>query len=145
MPSSSSSASARARDVLVQTADLGGQHHVIENAAPIQEQVPLEDDAGIGDRLGDGQPINEHAPRTRDFEASDELQQRTLAAATGAHDAERLALAQLHGDRQQCLDFIGALTVAVRHPKQLNAVRRCRGRPLRIAATRGGLHHDSLG
>jgi hypothetical protein len=70
------------------------REHVVEHAAPREEQGRLEDDADVPPRPDDARPAQVRlAPRGRQ-DAGEDLQQRGLAAARRADDGDKLALSE---------------------------------------------------
>ena len=55
-------------------------------------------------------------PLRRPVEAADQVEQRTLAGARGAHQREELAVGHLHAELGQHLDVLGAAVKYLFHP-----------------------------
>jgi hypothetical protein len=62
---------------------------------PWKERVRLEHHAAISPRPCDAPAVQQHTARRRRDQAGDHPQQRRLAAATGAYNADELAIADL--------------------------------------------------
>ena len=86
--------------VALRPRDEGGDEDVLQHRALRQQEVVLEDEAdravaeggelGLRQRVGI-EPVERDPARGRRLERAEDVEQRALAAARGAHDAQRLA------------------------------------------------------
>src|SRR5262249_26256789 len=70
----------------------GGQHHVLEDAAPGQQDRALEHHADVAPRAADRLAVENDMAGLVIEQAGENAQQRALAAAAGADDGDEAAL-----------------------------------------------------
>ena len=71
--------------------DLGAEHGVLQDGAPLEQVVLLQHVADLAGRPGDRRAVDQHGAVGRLEDAGDQRQQRALAAAALADDGDELA------------------------------------------------------
>jgi hypothetical protein len=94
-----------------QALHLGRDQHVVEDVAPVEQQVALEDDADPVHAVADRLAADHDAALARPVEPAQDAQERALAAAAGADDGRRAAA--LDGDVERPQRMHGAPAGAI--------------------------------
>ena len=99
-----------------QPANVGMQHDVGERGAEFEQQVVLERDADVGDRLRDGRAADDDVAAAALQQARDHQHQRALAASRRADDRHELAGLDFDADLLQREErLVGVLAERLRH------------------------------
>lgn len=81
--------------------ELDGQQDVVDDRAPIQQNVALENNGHVIRRGGDGGPVYLYAAIARVRDPGDALEQRRLSTTTGSDNADKLAAPNVELDLLQ--------------------------------------------
>ena len=85
---------------------LQAEADVLLDGAPGHQRVVLEDDGAVGAGAGDRLAVDRDLAGGRLDEAGDDVEERALAAAAGAHDREELALAHFEVEVLQAISVL---------------------------------------